>query len=196
MNGRERRLRQRLDRGDAPLGRRRIVRLALDAEEAPAQAARDRAGRAGAAERVEHEIVGARGRENDAGQQRFGLLRRMQLLAVAVLEPLLAGAQRDQPVGAHLNVFVAGLERLVVERVVPLGGVARRPDQRLVRVGEAAAAKVRHRVGFAPDDVVEDPEAEVLEDRADAENVVIGTDDPQRRARLHHPPAGDRARRG
>ena len=60
-----------------------------------------------------------------------------------------------------------------------------------MRVGEAAAAKIRHRVGFAPDDIVEDPEAEVLKDRADAENVVIGADHPERRARLHHPAAGD-----
>ncbi len=33
---------------------------------------------------------------------------------------------------------------------------------RLVSVLEAAAAEIRHRVGLAPDDVVEDPEAEVL----------------------------------
>ena len=59
-----------------------------------------------------------------------------------------------------------------------------------MRIGEAAAAEIRHRVGFAPDDVVEDPEAEVLKDRADAEDIVVGADHPQRRARLHHPAAG------
>ena len=59
-----------------------------------------------------------------------------------------------------------------------------------MRIGEAAAAEIRHRIGFAPDDVVEDPEAEVLEHRADAEDVVIGADHPQRGARLHHAPAG------
>ena len=49
-----------------------------------------------------------------------------------------------------------------------------------MRVGEAAAAEVRHWVGLAPHDVVEDPEAEVLQDRADAEDVVIRTDHPER----------------
>jgi hypothetical protein len=54
-----------------------------------------------------------------------------------------------------------------------------------VGIGEAAAAEIRHRVGLAPHDVVENPEAEILHDRADAENVVIGTDHPDRRRRLH-----------
>ena len=112
----------------------------------------------------------------------------MQFLAVAALEPLLAGAQRDGPVGANLDIFVAGLERLVIEGVALAARLARRPDHGLVRIGEAAAAEVRHRVGLAPHHVVQDPEAEVLQDRADAENVVIGADHPQRRRRLHHAP--------
>ena len=41
-----------------------------------------------------------------------------------------------------------------------------------------------------PDDVVENPEAEVLHDRADPENIVIGADDEDRRLALHHPPHG------
>src|SRR5262249_12893920 len=133
---------------------------ALDADEAAAEALGYRAGRAGAAERVEHQVVGPRGRENHAREQRLGLLGRMQLLAVAVLEPLLAGAQRQRPVGAHLDVLVAGLERFVIERVALAAGVARRPDHGLMRVGEAPAAEVRHRVGLAPDNVVENPEAD------------------------------------
>ena len=114
----------------------------------------------------------------------------MQLLAVAALQPLLAGAQRQRPVGADLDVLVAGFERFVVEGVALGGGVARRPDQRLVRVGEAPAAKVRHRVRLPPHHVVENPEAEVLQDRADAEDVVIGADHPQRAGRLEHALAG------
>ena len=106
------------------------------------------------------------------------------------LEPLLAGAERDGPVGAHLDVFVAGFERFVVEGVALGARVARRPDQRLVRVGEAAAAEIRHRVGFAPHHVVQDPEAEILQDRADAEDVVIGADHPERAGGLHHAAAG------
>ena len=156
-----------------------------------AQALRHRAGGAGSAERVEHDVAGPRRGEDDAREQRLRLLGRMELLAVAALEPLLAGAQRKRPVGADLDVLVAGLEGLVVERVLARRRVARGPDQSLVGVGEAAAAKIRHRVRLAPDHVVEDPEAEVLENGADAEDVVIGADHPQRGVGLHHPPAGD-----
>ena len=185
MNDGERRLGHRLGGGDALLGGGGIFGVALDADEAPAQPVRDGPGRAGAAERVEHKVVGARCREDHARQQRFRLLRRMQLLAVAPFQPLLAGAERNEPVGAHLDVFVARFERLVIERIIAFRGVACRPDQGLVRIGEAAAAEIRHRVGFAPDDVVEDPEAEILEHRTDAENIVVGTDDPERGTRLH-----------
>ena len=108
-----------------------------------------------------------------------------------VLQPLAAGADREQPVGAHLQVVVAGLQGVVVEGVALGVGVAARPDHRLMGVLEAAAAEIRHRVGLAPDDVVEDPEAEVLEDRADAEDVVIGADHPERAVRLQHPAAGE-----
>ena len=64
-------------------------------------------------------------------------------------------------------------------------------------VGEAGAAEVRHRVGLAPDDVVEDPEVRVLQQRADAEDVVIAADHPDRAvvledaARLGQPVAGE-----
>src|SRR3546814_14960273 len=56
----------------------------------------------------------------------------------------------------------------------------RRPDQRLVRVGEAGALEIGHRVRLAPHDVVEDPIAIVLERGADAENIVIAADHPDR----------------
>ncbi len=170
---------------------RGIFGLALDADETAAQAVGDGAGRAGAAERVEHQVVGPRRREDDARQQRLGLLRRMQLLAVAAFESFLAGAQRKEPIGAHLDVVVTRFQRLVIERIIALCGVARRPDQGLVRIGETAAAKIRHRIRFAPDDIVQDPEVEILKHRADAENVVVGTDDPKRRARLHQAASGN-----
>src|SRR3982074_2957804 len=161
-----------------------------DPGEAPPQPLGRRPGGAGAAERVEHQVVRARGRQDHAGEQRLRLLGRVQLLLVLALETLLAGAQRQGPVRAHLDILVAGLEGLVIEGVAARRGVAARPDQCLVRVGEAAAAEIRHRVRLAPDHVVEDPEAEVLQDRADAEDVVVGADHPQRRAPLHPPAAG------
>jgi hypothetical protein len=150
-----------------------------------AEPPRHRSGGAAATERVEHKIVGAGGGQKNTRKQRFGLLRRMQLLAVAALEPLLAGAKREEPVGPHLDIVVAGFERFVIEGVVACSGVARRPDQCFMRVGEAAATKVWHRVRLAPDNVVENPEPEVLKDCSDAKDVVVGTDDPQSRVRLH-----------
>ena len=79
-------------RGDAFLGRLGVLGVALDADEAAAETLGDRAGGAGAAERVEHQIVGPRARQDDAREQRLRLLGRMQLLAVAALQALLAGA--------------------------------------------------------------------------------------------------------
>ena len=191
--GHERRHRRRFQR----FGRRNafvrclgVFGIVLATDEAPAQPLGDRAGGAGAAERIEHQIVGTRAGEDYAREQRFRLLRRMQLLAVAAFQAFLAGAQRQRPVGAHLDIFVAGFEHFVVERVAAGIGVARGPDQRLVRIGETAAAEIRHRVRLAPDHVVEDPEAEILHDRADAEDVVIGADHPDGGGRLHHASAG------
>jgi hypothetical protein len=54
-----------------------------------------------------------------------------------------------------------------------------------MRIGEAAAAEVRHRVHFAPDHIVQNPEADILERRADAENVVVRADHPERGVGLH-----------
>ena len=67
--------------------------------------------------------------------------------------------------------------------------VARGPDQRLMRVGEAPAAEIRHRIGLAPDDVVQDPEAEILQGGADPKDVVIAADHEQRAIGLQHPAA-------
>ena len=176
------------DRGDALARQRGVGRVALDADKAPAEPLRHRAGGAGAEERIEHHVARPGRRQQHAVQQRLGLLRRMRLLAVAAFQPLRPAAERDQPVAAHLDVFVERLHRLVVEGVARVA-VSGAPQQRLVRVGEAPAAEIRHRVGLAPDDVVQDPEAQILEDRADAKDVVIAADDPERARRLQQPPA-------
>src|SRR6516162_3338707 len=118
---RQRRLRQRINRAN-PLSRSSgIVSVPLDADKTAAEAVGHGAGRAAAAKRIEHQIVRARGGKYDARQQRLRFLRRMQLLAVVGFEPLLAGTQRNEPVRAYLNVVVAGLERLVIERVITVG---------------------------------------------------------------------------
>ena len=122
-------------------------------------------------------------------QQGLRLLRRVRLAAVAVAQPLGTGADRDQPVAAHLQLFVERLHRFVVEGVARLA-VAGAPQQRLMRVGKAPAAEIRHRVGLAPHHVVEDPEPLILQRRADAEDIVITADDPERPRRLQQAPRG------
>ena len=49
-----------------------------------------------------------------------------------------------------------------------------------MRVGEAGAFEIRHRVGLAPDDIVEDPITSILHSRADAEDIVVAANDPKR----------------
>src|SRR5258708_32768150 len=113
----------------------------------------------------------------------------VDLLAVSTFKAFLTGAERDQPIRARLHVFVGGLQGFVIESI-PLGlFVSRRPDHGLVGISEAAAAEIRHWIGLAPDDVVENPEAQILHNRADAENIVVGTDHPPRRRPLQYPPA-------
>src|SRR5665213_4187493 len=103
----------------------------------------------------------------------------MHLPALPALKPLVAGAEREEPIGTHLHVFIGGLESLIVERIATRILVATCPDHRLMRVGEATAAKIRHRVGLPPDDVVENPKAEILQGAPDAENIVIRADHPE-----------------
>src|SRR3546814_8753179 len=49
-----------------------------------------------------------------------------------------------------------------------------------MRVGEARALEIGHRIGLAPYDVVQDPESLVLQLRADTKDVVVAADHPQR----------------
>lgn len=55
-----------------------------------------------------------------------------------------------------------------------------------MRVGESHAAKIWHGIIFDPQDVVENPEAQVLHERADAIDVVIRADDPERACIFQH----------
>ncbi len=109
----------------------------------------------------------------------------MRLASAVVAQALRRRADRDQPVRAHLQIVVERLQRVVIE-----GGprclVASRPDQRLVRVGEARALEIRHRVRLQPDDVVLNPVAEILERRPEPKDVVIRADHPDRAVRLQH----------
>ena len=56
-----------------------------------------------------------------------------------------------------------------------------------MRVGETPATKIRHRVGLAPDDIIQDPVIKVLQNAAKPVDVVITADHPQCAVRLQDP---------
>ena len=103
------------------------------------------------------------------------------------------------PVRAHLQFVVQRLHRFVVEGVLRVSAI-------LVAQIRVSCALVKRRplklgmgLDLAPHHVVQNPEAQILQDRADAENVVIGADHPDRAGRLQHaarraqPVAGERS---
>ena len=49
-----------------------------------------------------------------------------------------------------------------------------------MRIAKASPSKIRHRVGFTPNNIVKDPKTQILKDVAEAENIVIATDHPDR----------------
>ena len=111
----------------------------------------------------------------------------MRLVAIAVLGALAPRADRQYPVAAHLEVVVERLHLAIIEgvaRFLVLGA----PDQCLMGVGKAGAAEIGHRVGLAPHDVVQDPEIGVLQQGADAIDVVIAADHPDRAIVLQDTP--------
>ena len=61
------------------------------------------------------------------------------------------------------------------------------PDQGFLGVGKSSATKVRHGVGFSPYHVIQKPEAKILQRCADAVDIVIGANHPERSRILKHP---------
>ena len=55
-----------------------------------------------------------------------------------------------------------------------------------MRVGESHPVEIRHRVGFDPNDVVENPKSKILHDCGDTVDIVIRPDDPDRARILEH----------
>ena len=172
--------------GNALAGGGGVFRFGLNADKMPPQTLRHRAGCAGAEKRIQHHITGITGGQQNAVQQSFGFLRRMQFVTRFTLQTFAAIAYRQHPVGAHLQIIIQGFHCAVIKGVARRVFIARRPDKRLMRVGKARAFKIRHRVGFAPDNVIQHPKTDILQGRADAENIVIRANDPQRPRRLHH----------
>ena len=154
-----------------------VVFLPFAANPFASQAFGDRAGCAGAKERVKHHIAALGRSEQHAVEQAFRLLRGMHFRS-AFLEAFPARADRQDPVAAHLQLVIQCLHRAVIEMIARLLALAA-PQQGLMRIGEARAFEVRHRIGFTPDNIIEDPEAQILQDRAYSVDIVIAADDPQ-----------------
>ena len=120
----------------------------------------------------------------------------MELQPLLIAQSFLTGAEGNEPVAAHLQIFVERFHRGIVEAVATVT-LPCRPDQCLMGVGKPPASKIRHRVRFPPNDIVEDPESQVLQDGANTKNIVIAAYDPQgavlteQAARLAEPGTGE-----
>lgn len=108
-------------------------------------------------------------------------------LHTIALQPLLPATNRNQPIGSHLKFVIQRLHRAIVEGIFRLLAF-RCPNQRLVRVGKSRTLKIGHWVGFSPNDVVQNPISSVLHRRANAENIMVTANHPQRAVRLQNTP--------
>ena len=171
------------DRGDALGSDLAVLFFPFDPDKITAQHLGNRTCGARAEERIKDHIPGIGRTNQHAVQQAFRLLRRMRLVTVVIFQSLMPVADRENPIAAHLDAFIQRLQGFIVEGVFARLILAR-PDHRLMSIGKAFAAKVRHRVGLAPDHIVENPEALVLKGGPNAENVVVAADHPDRTIRL------------
>ena len=64
-----------------------------------------------------------------------------------------------------------------------------------MRIGKAPAPEIRHRVGFPPDDIIQNPEVKILQGPAKTVDIVIAANDPQRTIGLQDPPRLGKPRR-
>src|SRR5690349_24512570 len=94
------------------------------------------------------------------------------------LDALFAPDKRQVPIRAHLQVLVQCFHRFMIERVF-CAFLFLRPDYCLMSIGKAHASKVWHWIVLDPDDIVQNPESQILHDGADAKNVVISPNDPE-----------------
>ena len=172
------------DRGDAVAGGAGIIRVALDADPAAAEALCATAPvvpvpKKGSSTTSPTLVVASSTRPSRASGFCVGWALRPPS-SFKRSGPAQIGNSQSERIW---HVVVDGFQALVVEGDARFL-IAAGPDQRFMRVGETLAAEVRHRVHFAPDDVVLNPEAEILQRCAKAEDIVIGADDPQRAIRL------------
>src|SRR3990170_2634532 len=106
-----------LDMGNALPGDGRIARLAFDPDPTAAEPAGHRAGRARPEERIEHDVPGVAGAEDDAIEDGLRLLGGVSLGAVDS-DALGPAADGQGPVAPHLQLIVQGLHRVMIEGVL------------------------------------------------------------------------------
>ena len=58
-----------------------------------------------------------------------------------------------------------------------------------MRIGEAPAAEIRHGIGLAPDHIIQDPKAKVLQRDPQAEHIMVGAHHPNRAILAQNAPA-------
>ena len=98
---------------------------------------------------------------------------------------LLAGCQVERPIRSHLQVLVQCFHRFVIERITR-AFLLLCPDHCLMGIGEAHASEVGHGVDFDPYDVIQNPETQVLQNSANAVNIMIGPNHPNRASILQN----------
>jgi len=165
-----------------------IMFIDLDTDEVSLQFFRHGTRRTRAKEWVQHHVARVGRSKQDAIKQRFRFLGGVKLPA-PFLEALAALTNGEVPIRTHLQVFIECFHRVIVEGVLSAHGLLR-PNERLMCIAETHPAEVRHGVGLDPYDVVQDPEAQILQDVSNAEDIVISADHPKRTRGLEHPPAG------
>jgi len=161
-------------RTDAAEGKAHGLELEFAAVGASVQTKGAQQSRATAHERVEDQVAFVRGGEDDAFEERDGLLRWM-----LAEELFFAAGWEDFPDAFHLLSTVGFFHQLIVEGVAALF-VFCGPDDGFGGVGEIAAGEIGRRVGLDPGDVVQEFEIKLLHGEADGMDYVACAADPNR----------------
>ena len=155
-----------------------VTGIVLNQHVTATQAFRGDTGSAGARHRVEYPVAFVGAGQQDAFKQRERLLRGMLPIAARVAQPFTAAANRQPPDICAEPPVVERLCRVAVEGMPFRIAVARRPDKSFGGIGKTDAEEIRHRIRLLPNDIVQNPEADVLHQFADTVDVVVSADEP------------------
>ncbi len=94
-------------------------------------------------------------------QQIHWFLCIVQTLAICALDTFFAQTNIDIPIRTHLLATVQLLHRFVIKRI--FAGLARGcPNQCFVCICKACTAEIRHRICFHPNNIIQNPEPQIL----------------------------------